>query len=195
MQTVKKQDRRVIKTKKAIRAAFIKLLLVKDYNKITIKDIATEADVDRKTVYNYYKGIYEISEELENELIIALDNIIADFNYGDTYTQTKRLFVSLTEIVNDNNDICNYLFKLNSNSQMMSKLILYVKEKIMRILSDSSLSVLGKDKLDIISAFIAAGAAVTYQNWFNSNKAMPVDELTAELSKLVLGGLNAFRAQ
>ena len=38
MQEEKKLDRRVIKTKKAIRNAFAKLISEKDINKVTIKD-------------------------------------------------------------------------------------------------------------------------------------------------------------
>lgn len=52
----KKTDRRVIKTKKAIHMAFVKLLSQKSVNEITVKDIADEADINRKTFYNYYSG-------------------------------------------------------------------------------------------------------------------------------------------
>ena len=41
----KKTDRRVIKTKRAIRNAFAELLSHKDINDITIKDIADTADI------------------------------------------------------------------------------------------------------------------------------------------------------
>ena len=44
-----KQDRRVMKTKKAIRSAFARLLAEKDIDRITVKDIAEAADVNRKT--------------------------------------------------------------------------------------------------------------------------------------------------
>ena len=57
MQEEKKLDRRVIKTKKAIRNAFAKLISEKDINKITIKDIADTADINRKTFYNYYRRV------------------------------------------------------------------------------------------------------------------------------------------
>ena len=49
----KKTDRRVIKTKRAIRNAFAELLSHKDINDITIKDIADTADINRKTGCNY----------------------------------------------------------------------------------------------------------------------------------------------
>ena len=64
----KKTDRRVLKTKRAIRNAFATLLSEKDLNAITIKDISDVADINRKTVYNYYAGIHEILDEIENEI-------------------------------------------------------------------------------------------------------------------------------
>ncbi len=58
-------DKRVVKTKKAIRNALMKLLVDKEFDKITVKEIAQIAQVDRKTVYNYYTGVMEIFEEIE----------------------------------------------------------------------------------------------------------------------------------
>lgn len=57
MQETTHIDRRVIKTKRAIKEAFAKLLTQKDINDITISDIAAEANINRKTFYNYYGGI------------------------------------------------------------------------------------------------------------------------------------------
>ena len=57
---VKRVDRRVAKTRRAIRNAFVRLLTEKEMDKITIKELAELADVDRKTVYNYYEGVYDI---------------------------------------------------------------------------------------------------------------------------------------
>ena len=73
-------DRRVIKTKKAIRIAFAKLLSKKDLNDITVSDIASLADINRKTFYNYYSGIYMVIDEIENDkkIIETLKEIIED---------------------------------------------------------------------------------------------------------------------
>lgn len=45
----KKTDRRVIRTRNAIRKAFTDLLAETAYNKITITALAKRADVDRKS--------------------------------------------------------------------------------------------------------------------------------------------------
>jgi len=66
------EDLRVIKTKRGFREAFINLLLEKDYDAISIKDIATEAETARVTFYRHYKN----KEEL---LIDCIDMIYERF--------------------------------------------------------------------------------------------------------------------
>ena len=70
--SINQNDLRVIKTKRGLREAFIRLLLVKGYDAISIQDIATEAEMARVTFYRHYKnkeellldGLNVVSEEL-----------------------------------------------------------------------------------------------------------------------------------
>ena len=50
-------DRRVLKTKRAIRNAFAKLMVEKDINDITVMELSETADINRKTFYNYDSGV------------------------------------------------------------------------------------------------------------------------------------------
>ena len=45
------EDRRSIKTKRAIKEAFLKLLHEKEINKITVSDLSRRADLGRGTFY------------------------------------------------------------------------------------------------------------------------------------------------
>ncbi len=78
MEERKTVDRRTRKTKKAIRHAFAELLTQKDINDITIRDIADLADINRKTFYNHYAGIYQIVDEIENEIVLAFESVLED---------------------------------------------------------------------------------------------------------------------
>ncbi|MBQ1891706.1 MAG: TetR/AcrR family transcriptional regulator, partial [Firmicutes bacterium] len=66
-------DRRVIKTKRAIKKAFFALLVEKDLNDISVTDISRIAEINRKTFYNYYTGVFQLVDELENEILSKLD--------------------------------------------------------------------------------------------------------------------------
>jgi AcrR family transcriptional regulator len=49
-------DRRAVRTRKALHAALLALILRKDYEAITVQDIIDEADVSRSTFYAHYTG-------------------------------------------------------------------------------------------------------------------------------------------
>lgn len=57
-------DRRVVRTRKAIRKAFMRLIQQTDYQKITITAIAREADIDRKTFYLHYRSVEDLIDEI-----------------------------------------------------------------------------------------------------------------------------------
>ena len=105
----KKLDIRIIKTKKAIREATLRLLSQKKIEDISITELAIEAQINRKTFYNYYQSIYQVIEEIENEAVETFVSAIksTDWYDGDTLDFYK-LFLCVTEAVNENMEFCFY---------------------------------------------------------------------------------------
>lgn len=62
------QDRRVLKTKKALQEAFFALVKENSISKITVKALVERADVNRSTFYDYYPDFETFIDELENEI-------------------------------------------------------------------------------------------------------------------------------
>ncbi|MDN6843038.1 MAG: TetR/AcrR family transcriptional regulator, partial [Staphylococcus equorum] len=73
------EDRRVRKTKTAIKNAFIQLLEEKDLEKITIQNITQLADVNRGTFYLHYEDKYILLSDMEDEYTLALSSAV-DFD-------------------------------------------------------------------------------------------------------------------
>jgi AcrR family transcriptional regulator len=69
----RKLDRRIIRTRHALRDALMALIVEKGYETITIQDIADRADVNRATFYLHFKDkddlLYQSMEEVYNELV------------------------------------------------------------------------------------------------------------------------------
>lgn len=51
-------------TKKAIREAFLNLLLKKSFDKVTVKDIVEACEINRNTFYYYYRDIYDLMGDI-----------------------------------------------------------------------------------------------------------------------------------
>jgi AcrR family transcriptional regulator len=73
MESVVKTDRRILRTKQSITKSFLELFSEKDFEQITINEIAERANVNRGTVYLHYSDKYDLLdrciEEHINELI------------------------------------------------------------------------------------------------------------------------------
>lgn len=63
-----KTDARVRYTKKVIKDVFLKLLLKKPVEKITVTEICEAAEINRATFYKHYQDVYDLKEKLENEV-------------------------------------------------------------------------------------------------------------------------------
>lgn len=57
----------IIRTRKAIWAAYLELSKEKSYAEITASDIIKKAGVSRGTFYGHYRDIHELREEIEND--------------------------------------------------------------------------------------------------------------------------------
>ena len=65
---LKKEDRRVRRTKKLVTQALTELLQKKQINEITVKELTDLADMNRGTFYLYYRDIFDMLEKIEAEL-------------------------------------------------------------------------------------------------------------------------------
>ena len=74
-------DRRTAYTRMVIKQAFLALLNTHNLNQITVKEICLEANINRATFYRNFKDIYDLFEEIEQEMIQeAFPNGSADFD-------------------------------------------------------------------------------------------------------------------
>lgn len=60
------QDRRILKTKRAIQQAFVEMLLETGFEPITVKAIAARANIGRKTFYLHFTDKYDLLDAIVN---------------------------------------------------------------------------------------------------------------------------------
>lgn len=59
-----KVDRRIAKTQEALKKAVIELMTEKNFDDITIQEIADRADVNRGTIYLHYQDKFDLLDRL-----------------------------------------------------------------------------------------------------------------------------------
>lgn len=183
-------DRRVVKTKRAIKNAFAKLLSQKDINNITISDIAAEADINRKTFYNYYAGIHEVIDEIENDIIRRFDDALTEIDFKNSLNSPYLIFEKLTNIINADMDFFGYLLSMNSNVSLSSKITDLLTGKVKSLILQYVEA--EETRVDIMLEFMISGMVAVYKRWFNSDRSEPVEEISSQIKTLALQGLNGF---
>ena len=183
-------DRRVVKTKRAIKEAFAKLLTQKDINDITISDIAAEANINRKTFYNYYGGIYEVVGEIEDDIVRLIDKEVTGIGFQNSLQSPYLIFEKLTKVINTDTDFFGYLLGMNANVSLESKIADLLKSKFkMFVLQDVEISEL---RLNLMTEFIISGMVAVYRRWFNSDRSEPIETISEEMKLLAFEGINGF---
>lgn len=186
----KKPDIRIIKTKKAIREATLRLLSQKTIEDISVTELAAEAQINRKTFYNYYQSVYQVIEEIENE---AVEKFVSAIKATDWYNgedlDFDKLFLCVTEAVNDNMEFFGYLLNISKTSRLIVKVEARLKEKgrayFARYLDiDEELIALAMD-------YVISGMFSVYRKWYQTGKKLPVDVLAKNVGVMSLGTVNA----
>ncbi|MBU3217359.1 TetR/AcrR family transcriptional regulator (plasmid) [Clostridium estertheticum] len=169
---MKKIDRRIQKTKDSIHNAFIHLIQIKEYNSITITEIASIANIDRKTFYLHYTSIDDVLKEFSIEAAEAVRVLLQENRPFDI----RLFFQGLTNIMEDNICFYRHVSSITSYAFFLSQ----CKNILKSSLKDSffSKSELHENVFDVYSEFIASGIIGIYTNWLISDSKMNLAELT-----------------
>lgn len=177
-------DKRVIRTKKAIKAALFKIMENKDISAITISELTAEANVNRRTFYTHYRNLTDILNEIEGDLVAALKELVDKFDENEFEKSTYDLFLGLDRLITVDFDYYFHLVRVGMRGMLMSRL-----KNVIKISADSLIGSLshkpGSDAA-IVSAFIVGGFFNTYLEWHNNPGDMPI-ERHAQLAAAMVG--------
>jgi hypothetical protein len=128
--TEKKEDRRVRRTKKLLSQGLIELMQHKQVKDITVRELADLVDVNRGTFYLYYRDIFDLLEQLEDELFEQLNAVILSHQGESVLTHIRPVLVDVFRIVAENKDICRVLLSDNGDIKFLQKLSDVIQEKL-----------------------------------------------------------------
>lgn len=120
-----KMDRRIEKTKESIRAAFVELRAKKALERITVKELCGLARINKSTFYAHYKDIYDLSEQIESEII---SDIIAGISIENVFSNTSEFTKSLFLAYSEKNSLITSIFSGSRQEQLPKRMHAAVRE-------------------------------------------------------------------
>ncbi len=189
MNKAKKEDVRITKTKAAVRHAFLKLAEEKSVSEISIKEIATEAKINRTTFYLHYKSVDDIYTDIINEHSTFCNEIIS--KHKDELTEFDFENCALDFIMYyDEMFGCND--KLNGGPFTLC-LKRKIKDMLCEVMLDLYRNTNMRDKYIAVSdealSGIVYGMVSIISEWIVSERKTSLKKLCKEFRDIILEGI------
>ncbi len=182
-------DKRRRKTRRAIKTSLIRLMTEKDLSDITITEIAEEADINRKTFYAHYRDLYDILDEIENDLIGKVFRILNNADILKSMYNPYPLLRELTGEINKDLEFYRLLVQSRDYNSLLDKIQGIFKARFLELTKDTIKT--DKELLAFVIDFITSGITSVYKEWFSSERNISLEQLSKSLSLLIGGGLNS----
>ncbi|WP_446787843.1 TetR/AcrR family transcriptional regulator [Macellibacteroides fermentans] len=160
------QDRRITKTKTAIREAYFSILKENSSAKITVTEIANRANIDRKTFYLHYDSPEALMEEFYKNLVNDFLLILEKNDFFDRSFDVLSLFQSLNALVQRDIDLYRHIAKMPSYAFFWEEIKDIVKSVAIEAMSDGVN--IPRDELELSAEFYFAGLIAAYLKWLRN---------------------------
>lgn len=181
----KKEYRSAIRSRKLIRSAFMEILKEKSLEQITVTDIVKKADINRSTFYAHYPDVLGVLEEIQNEILEYFEIYMSKIDFSNFFQNPKPYLISVIQIAEENQELYRLLMRSSVAVRQMENLKRILIEKIVM---GVELPKLPKDSFEFEFSvrFFMGGFVDLYTQWLNGDVKCSLDEMTDELSKLIL---------
>lgn len=184
-----KLDRRKLYTRMVLKNSLIELLQDKPINAISVKEICQIADINRSTFYAHYTDLYDLLQQIEEEIIQDIENTLAKFTYADK-DNTLTVTIKLLEYIVANKDSCQTLFSEHGSPSFQKKVILLAQD--CAIDQWVKYNKIAPHIAEYISLFLVNGSIHAIQQWLKNG----MDQTPEEMARLIYDfserGISAF---
>ena len=173
-----------VRTKQAIRQAFIELLNERPLDKISVKDIAERSTVNRNTFYYYYADIYALVEEIfQTETQLFMEKL-------HSYASWEEAFREATAFVSENKRAVHHLFNSGNRNILehyyhkvtYAAMLSYVRGQA------EGLSAAEED-IQALAQFYAAALSGMTADWLRGGMKSNVNDHIDRLGRLLEGNI------
>ena len=181
---MKKDDRRVNKTKKAIQEGLAELMLKKELRSITVQELADKADVHRATFYAHYADVYDLYSQMEESAIAEIGVIIENGHYTH-----EEAFRAIVDYVQSNAEMCRLFLDKSLSKDFYEKISKFLEEKCLEHL-DELLGAEVDDKWKYLTSYHIQGCLTIIERWTKQGFDLPKDDIIKMLIQVDMHFMN-----
>ncbi|MBQ8171011.1 MAG: TetR/AcrR family transcriptional regulator [Oscillospiraceae bacterium] len=167
-------DKRVIRTKKAIKNALFEIMNNKDIAEISISELTACANINRRTFYTHYRNITDILDEIESDLVASLAQLLSSNDRNDIKNSTKKIFLGFHKLISEEFEYYFKHMRMDVRGRLTSRLRNAIKASTASLYKNTFPE--SDENGNIISAFVAGGFLACYMEWYYSEERIPIEK-------------------
>lgn len=181
------EDLRVQRTIQSIYQAFADLIVQKDYSKITVTELARQAQINKKTFYRYYETLDDLLAEMQARYSQEYLETIKDYHYPQDLEKSVTAFFNYSARQGTAYD---RITTSQSYTGIRQQMIDQVLNKTWG--RSAEFNRLNDWQKKILLEFIEQTGLSIYQQWVADGRQQPLAEVIQQAQSLMRGGVNSY---
>lgn len=188
----KTTDRRIRKTKKALKEGLTELMKEKSFLDITVRELAEKVDINRGTFYLHYKDIFDMVSQIEEEIFQEFQLAISAHNPVKMNGQPLPLLIEIFEILKENAIICTALLSEHGDIIFVERLKQLIKINAFNawrhLFSNKN-----ADKFEYFYSYMLSGCIGLFTAWLQNGLKEKPKEMAILTQDMILLGINVLK--
>ncbi len=203
MQTKNKTDRRIQRTRQALRKALLELIKENRYDSISVEEITRKANLGRATFYLHYKDKEDLLVDEFNEIVNERARIISEIPFSTWLPELENpdpasegkpappLLMAFQHVAN-HADLYRILLKNEKSDRILERIRKIVAQSITEFLQskikNDPIPILFEVPIDLLGAYFSGALLSCVDWWLEGGKSYSTEEMTRMFQRLFFPG-------
>ena len=183
-------NKRGQETVQKIDEAFVTLLQEKLPHEVEVSELCELAQINRSTFYNHYQDVYDLLEQIENEMLGELNEHLKSIS-PENDLMSMSLFEGIFRFLTGNSDICVIMLGENGDKRFLFRMLEMGKENCVKNYLQSFPRA-SREQIEDFYAFVSNGCLGLMTSWIYTGMKKSPDELAATAKAIMTSALKYF---
>lgn len=183
------EDRRIRKTKQALKSSLAALMEQKDIREISVQELAAHADLNRTTFYLHYRDIYDLQQQIENEAAGKINEILQEYVPLQGHDQIYLMLTKFLTCIKEDTDLHHIILGKNKNQVFLQEICRSVESHCIKVWTDTLDIKRKEEMLDYFGGFIIQGFMAVIIKWVEFGMKESPEQMAKMMGDMGLYGI------
>jgi AcrR family transcriptional regulator len=191
---IKKIDRRIRKTEQQLQSGLAQLLLKKNIDKITVRELSDLVDINRGTFYLHYKDIFDLRDQIENEIYEDFCALLNRYASIIMSCNTRPFLIDMFCFIAKNEEMMHVIVSKPGDCSFLNRLQAVYKDKFFEHWLEQYHTEASKE-IEYFYSYLLSGCMGLMIHWLNTGMKEPPEQMAKLTEIMILEGISFFESR